>query len=239
MTVNDVLQILLYLAVLLALTKPLGVYMARVYEGERTVLDPVLGPVERLLYRAAGVRPDEGMSWKTYTLAMLVFNALSLLLVYVMQRIQGWLPLNPQQFGAVSADSAFNTAASFATNSSTRSSARSSSPARTRWTPRICPIRCWRPPPGSRPHRWRRFRVPWRMSSARTCNGCSPNPPHSRRRPRVWASTPRPCGGSAGAGASSRTPRHAVLPALCSVLPRRTVPRRGRGSGRARGRTMC
>ncbi len=116
MTANAILQILLYLAVLLALTKPLGAYMARVYEGEATVLDRVLGPLERLLYRAAGVRPDEGMRWTTYTLAMLVFNALSLVVVYAMQRVQGWLPLNPQQFGAVSADSAFNTAASFATN---------------------------------------------------------------------------------------------------------------------------
>jgi K+-transporting ATPase ATPase A chain len=116
MTLNDVLQILIYLGVLLALTKPLGAYMARVYEGERTVLDPVLGPLERFLYRAAGIRPDEGMSWRTYTLAMLVFNGLSLLVVYVVQRVQGLLPFNPQQFGAVSADSAFNTAASFATN---------------------------------------------------------------------------------------------------------------------------
>jgi K+-transporting ATPase ATPase A chain len=116
MTLNDVLQTALYLAVLLALTKPLGAYMARVYEGEPTVLDRVLGPIERVLYRAAGVRPDEGMGWKTYTLAMLVFNALGLVVVYVVQRVQGLLPLNPQQFGAVSADSAFNTAASFATN---------------------------------------------------------------------------------------------------------------------------
>jgi len=116
MTLNDVLQVLIYLGVLLALTKPLGAYMARVYEGEPTVLDPVLGPLERFLYRAAGIRPDEGMSWKTYTLAMLVFNGLSLLVVYVVQRVQGLLPFNPQQFGAVSADSAFNTAASFATN---------------------------------------------------------------------------------------------------------------------------
>ncbi len=116
MTANDVLQIVLYLAVLLALTKPLGAYMARVYEGEGTLLDPVLGPLERFLYRAAGIRPDDGMTWKTYTLAMLVFNALSLVVVYVVQRVQGFLPLNPQQFGAVSADSAFNSAASFATN---------------------------------------------------------------------------------------------------------------------------
>jgi K+-transporting ATPase ATPase A chain len=116
MTLNSTIQVLLYLGVLLALTKPLGSYMARVYEGEPTFLDGVLGPLERFLYRASGVRPDEGMTWKTYTIAMLAFNALSLLVVYVVQRIQGWLPLNPQQFGAVSADSAFNTAASFATN---------------------------------------------------------------------------------------------------------------------------
>jgi potassium-transporting ATPase potassium-binding subunit len=116
MTANDVFQIVLYLVVLTALTKPLGTYMARVYEGERTFLEPVLGPLERFLYRAAGVRADEGMTWKTYTVAMLAFSAASLLVVYVVQRVQGWLPLNPQQFGAVSADSSFNTAASFATN---------------------------------------------------------------------------------------------------------------------------
>jgi K+-transporting ATPase ATPase A chain len=116
MTANGILQIVLYLAVLLALTKPLGAYMARVYEGEPTILDPVLGPLERLLYRASGICADEGMTWKAYTLAMLVFNALSLVVVYVVQRVQGLLPLNPQQFGAVSADSAFNSAASFATN---------------------------------------------------------------------------------------------------------------------------
>ncbi len=116
MTLNDILQTVLYLVVLLALTKPLGAYMARVYEGEVTILERLLGPLERFLYRAAGVRADQGMTWKTYTLAMLAFSAVSLLVVYVMQRVQGWLPLNPQQFGAVSADSSFNTAASFATN---------------------------------------------------------------------------------------------------------------------------
>src|SRR5262245_26098187 len=116
MTLNSALQVFLYLGVLLALTKPLGAYMARVYEGEPTMLDGVLGPLERLLYRAAGVRPDDGMTWKTYTVAMLAFNAASLLVVYFVQRVQGWLPLNPQQFGAVSPDSSFNTAASFATN---------------------------------------------------------------------------------------------------------------------------
>lgn len=96
MTLNDVLQTALYLAVLLALTKPLGAYMTRVFEGEPTVLDRVLGPLERFLYRAAGVRSEEGMGWKTYTLAMLVFNALGLVVVYVVQRVQGLLPLDPQ-----------------------------------------------------------------------------------------------------------------------------------------------
>jgi K+-transporting ATPase ATPase A chain len=103
MTANDVLQIGLYVAVLLALTKPLGAFMARVYEGEPTFLDPVLGPVERVLYRAARVRPHEGMTWKAYAVAMLVFNAASLVVVYMIQRVQGVLPLDPQQLGAVSA----------------------------------------------------------------------------------------------------------------------------------------
>jgi potassium-transporting ATPase potassium-binding subunit len=116
MTANDVFQIVLYLVVVLVLTKPLGAYMARVYDGDRTFFDPVLGPLERWLYRISGVRPDQGMTWKTYTLALLAFSALSLVVVYVTQRVQAWLPLNPQHFGAVSADSSFNTAASFATN---------------------------------------------------------------------------------------------------------------------------
>jgi K+-transporting ATPase ATPase A chain len=110
------LQIGVYLVVLLALAKPLGGYMARVYDGKPTVLDPVLRPLERFVYRACGVRPDDGMTWKTYALAMLVFNAIGVLFVYALQRLQGVLPLNPQGFGAVSPDSSFNTATSFATN---------------------------------------------------------------------------------------------------------------------------
>jgi K+-transporting ATPase ATPase A chain len=109
-------QLVLYLVVLLALVKPLGAFMARVYSGERTFLTPVLGPVERLIYRAAGVRADEEMNWQTYALALLVFNLLGLLAVYALQRLQGLLPLNPSRFGAVASDSAFNTAVSFATN---------------------------------------------------------------------------------------------------------------------------
>jgi K+-transporting ATPase ATPase A chain len=102
--------------VLLLLAKPLGAFMAHVYQGERTFLDPVLGPVERLLYRLSGVRADEEMNWKTYAVAMLLFNALGLFLLYGLQRLQGMLPLNPMGLGAVTPDSSFNTAVSFATN---------------------------------------------------------------------------------------------------------------------------
>jgi K+-transporting ATPase ATPase A chain len=116
MTIAGWIQIGLYLVVLLALVKPLGSFMARVYQGERTFLDPVMRPVERLVYRLGGVRPEAEMGWKTYAVAMLLFNGLGLLVLYVLQRVQGWLPLNPQGLGAVSPDSSFNTAASFASN---------------------------------------------------------------------------------------------------------------------------
>jgi K+-transporting ATPase ATPase A chain len=106
----------LYLVVLLAFVRPLGAFMARVYSGDRTFLHPVLGPVERLFYRAAGADPDAEMSWKTYALALLAFNLLGLLVVYALQRLQGIPALNPQHLGAVAPDSAFNTAASFVTN---------------------------------------------------------------------------------------------------------------------------
>ncbi len=116
MTANGVLQILIYLAVLLLLTKPLGIYMARVYNGEHTFLDRILSPVERLIYRLASVDPAQEMNWKVYAVAMLLFNLTGLLFVYLLQRMQALLPLNPQGFGAVSPDSSFNTATSFATN---------------------------------------------------------------------------------------------------------------------------
>jgi K+-transporting ATPase ATPase A chain len=116
MTANGILQLALYLVVLTALAKPLGAYMARVYQDQPCGLDRALGWLERLIYRAAGVRPREEMGWKTYALAMLLFNFAGLLVVYLLQRLQGILPLNPQGLGAVSADSSFNTAASFATN---------------------------------------------------------------------------------------------------------------------------
>jgi len=117
MTPNGVLQLVLYLVILLALVKPLGAYMARVYEGRPCGgLDRALGWLERLIYRLSGIRPDAEMGWKTYAVAMLCFNLIGVLVVYGLQRLQGALPLNPEKLGAVSPDLAFNTAASFATN---------------------------------------------------------------------------------------------------------------------------
>jgi K+-transporting ATPase ATPase A chain len=109
-------QVLFYLAVLLALVKPLGSHMARVYQGDRTFLHPLVNPVERLIYRLGGVTPDSEMDWKEYAWTLLLFNLLGFLVVYALQRFQPWLPLNPMGFGPVSPDSAFNTAVSFATN---------------------------------------------------------------------------------------------------------------------------
>jgi K+-transporting ATPase ATPase A chain len=116
MTSNGILQIALYLLVLLALAKPLGAYMARVYENKPFGLDRLLGPVERGIYRLTGVRRDEEMDWKVYALCALLFSAVGVLFLYALQRLQGWLPLNPQKFGAVSPDSSLNTASSFVTN---------------------------------------------------------------------------------------------------------------------------
>jgi potassium-transporting ATPase potassium-binding subunit len=116
MTANGWLQIGLFFAVLLAITKPLGVYMARVFAGEKTFLDPLLRPVERLLYRVTGVDEKREMDWKEYTVAMLLFSAASMLLLYLMERVQQWLPWNPQHMVAVPPALAFNTAASFTTN---------------------------------------------------------------------------------------------------------------------------
>jgi K+-transporting ATPase ATPase A chain len=109
-------QLVLYVVVLAALAKPLGVYMARVYEGRPCGLDRLLGPLERLLYRLCGVDPNVETGWKGYALALLAFNLVGLFAVYAVQRLQGWLPLNPDRLGAVSPDSSFNTAVSFATN---------------------------------------------------------------------------------------------------------------------------
>ena len=121
MKTHDVLQIVLYFAVLLALSRPLGAFMADVYEGKSGWMQRVLGPVERLVYRVAGVRADDEMSWKTYALAMLSFNIAGLVVVYALQRLQGVLPLNPQGLAGPSPDLSWNTAVSFATNTNWQS----------------------------------------------------------------------------------------------------------------------
>jgi K+-transporting ATPase ATPase A chain len=116
MTGNGIVRILVFLAVVFLLVKPLGTYMARVYQGERTFLDPLVRPFERWLYRICGVDPRADMPWQTYTIALLAFTIAGMLLLYALQRLQGVLPLNPQDMGPVDPSLAFNTATSFATN---------------------------------------------------------------------------------------------------------------------------
>jgi len=116
MTANGWLQIFLVLGVILAITKPLGIFMTRVFNREKTFLDPVLGPIERLVYRLTGVDEGHEMRWTEYTVAMLLFSCVSMVLLYLMERMQLWLPLNPQKLANVPPALAFNTAASFTTN---------------------------------------------------------------------------------------------------------------------------
>ena len=116
MTVNGWLQIVVFLVLIFAVTKPLGVFMTRVFNRERTFLDPAARPIERLLYRVTGVDENHEMRWTEYAVSMLMFSGVSMLLLYLIQRVQQWLPWNPQKFGAVAQDLAFNTAASFTTN---------------------------------------------------------------------------------------------------------------------------
>src|SRR5690349_4132081 len=117
MTANGWFQIFLFLALVFLVTKPMGIYMARVFSREKTLLDPVLRPLERLLYRITAVDENREMRWTEYAISMLLFSAVSMVVLYLMQRLQGYLPWNPQKFGAVSpAHVAFNTAASFTTN---------------------------------------------------------------------------------------------------------------------------
>ncbi len=116
MSSNAVSQVILFLFALLALALPLGAYIARVFSGEATLAQRALGPIERGVYRLAGVREDEDMPWHRYAGAALVFNLAGALVVYGLQRAQRWLPLNPAHMGAVSPEVSFNTAVSFATN---------------------------------------------------------------------------------------------------------------------------
>ncbi len=116
MTANGWLQIAIFFGLIIAVTKPLGVFMARVFNRERTFLDPVLRPLERLVYRLTGVDEDHEMRWTEYAISMLLFSVVPMLVLYALQRLQGLLPFNPQKLGAVASDLAFNTAASFTTN---------------------------------------------------------------------------------------------------------------------------
>jgi len=116
MTANGWFQIGLFVAAIFLVTKPLGVFMVRVFEREKTFLDFILRPVEKLIYKLCGVEETREMRWKEYGMAMLAFSGVSMLLLYLMERVQLWLPLNPQKFVNVEPYVAWNTAASFTTN---------------------------------------------------------------------------------------------------------------------------
>ena len=117
MTANGWFQIFLFFGLVLLVTKPVGIFMTRVFNRERTFMDPVLRPIERLLYRVTGVDEDHEMRWTEYAISMLLFSLVSMIVLYLMERLQGYLPFNPQKFGAVNPSAlAFNTAASFTTN---------------------------------------------------------------------------------------------------------------------------
>jgi K+-transporting ATPase ATPase A chain len=116
MNINGWVQILVYCAIVVALVKPLGWYMTRVFNGEQTVLSPVLRPVETMLYRLAGIDEKREQDWLTYTVAMLLFHVVGFVILYALLRLQQVLPLNPQDMSAVPPDLSFNTAISFLTN---------------------------------------------------------------------------------------------------------------------------
>ncbi len=121
MSLNGWMQIAIFIALILVLARPVGSYMTHVFERRKTLLDPLLLPIERLLYRLTGVKPDDEMTWVEYTVAMLVFSGATLVLTYVVQRLQHVLPLNPQGLPAVAPDLAWNTAISFTTNTNWQS----------------------------------------------------------------------------------------------------------------------
>jgi K+-transporting ATPase ATPase A chain len=117
MTANGWFQILLFFVLVLLVTKPLGIFMTHVFSRERTFMDPVMRPIERLLYRVTGVDENHEMRWTEYAISMLLFSVVSMIVLYLMERLQGYLPFNPQKLGAVNPSAlAFNTAASFTTN---------------------------------------------------------------------------------------------------------------------------
>jgi K+-transporting ATPase ATPase A chain len=130
MTLNGWLQILVFFLIILAITKPMGVFMAHVFNREKTFLDPVLRPIERLIYKLTGVDEEREMRWTEYAVSMLMFSAVSMLVLYLIQRVQGHLPFNPQHLSGIDSSgsstgafvgSAFNTAASFTTNTNWQS----------------------------------------------------------------------------------------------------------------------
>jgi K+-transporting ATPase ATPase A chain len=121
MTYIICLQIGIYLATLLLLIKPLGSYMARVFNGERNFLSPIISPLERFIYRITGISPDSEMNWKRYAVAMLLFNFIGFVFLFVLLLVQGWLPLNPQHLPGLKPDLAFNTAVSFVSNTNWQS----------------------------------------------------------------------------------------------------------------------
>jgi K+-transporting ATPase ATPase A chain len=121
MSANGWLQFVIFCLILLASVRPVGLYLARVLEGQRTWLDPVLRPIERLIYKLCGVKANEEMNWREYAFAVLGFSAVSMLLTYAIERLQAFLPLNPQGLAAVGPDLAWNTAASFTTNTNWQS----------------------------------------------------------------------------------------------------------------------
>src|SRR3979490_3077343 len=116
MTVTGWLQIILFLRLIFAVTKPMGIFMSHVFNREKTFMDPVLRPLERLLYRVTAVDESHEMRWTEYAVSMLLFSVVSMLVLYLMERAQAFLPFNPQKLGGVAPALAFNTAASFTTN---------------------------------------------------------------------------------------------------------------------------
>lgn len=118
MTSNGVLQILVFFGVIVLVTRPLGLFMSRLFQGQRTLLHPLCRPVEALVYKICSVHEDDEQRWTQYAASLLSFSVVGFLFAYALMRLQGWLPLNPQAFGAsqIKPDQAFNTSMSFMTN---------------------------------------------------------------------------------------------------------------------------
>ena len=128
MTANGILQIGVFFLAVLALTRPMGAFMARVFEGERTWLHPALRPLERLIYKLCGVREDQEQRWTSYAASLLMFSLVSLLLTYLIQRLQGFLPFNPQGFGTAHAPQGATAMTPASANSSQRLRSQSVNP---------------------------------------------------------------------------------------------------------------